>query len=57
MKKRLLLLMMMAGGAIMLPAQEPGRMTIPKVSKCYKHFYGWMYTEIYNGVRREGMKG
>ena len=27
--------------------------TIPKGSKQYKHFYGWMYTEIYRGLRRE----
>lgn len=27
--------------------------TIPKGSKQYKHFYGWMYTEIYRGMRRE----
>ena len=41
--------------------------TIQKGSTCYKHFYGWMYTEIYRGMRsslqlpheggREGMKG
>ena len=28
------------------------RETIPKGSKCYKHFYGWMYTEIYRGFRQ-----
>ena len=27
--------------------------TIPKGSKQYKHFYGWMYTEIYRGLRHE----
>ena len=25
--------------------------TIPKGSTCYKHFYGWMYSEIYSGMR------
>lgn len=25
--------------------------TIPKGSKQYKHFYGWMYTEIYRSLR------
>ena len=30
--------------------------TIPKGSNCYKHFYGWMFTEIYRGVRSERMK-
>ena len=30
--------------------------TIPKGSNCYKHFYGWMFTEIYRGVRSEGLK-
>ena len=25
--------------------------TIPKGSKKYKHFYGWMFTEIYRGMR------
>lgn len=29
------------------------RATIPKGSKDYKHFYGWMFTEIYRGMRRE----
>ena len=32
------------------------RETIPKGSNCYKHFYGWMFTEIYRGVRSERMK-
>ena len=27
------------------------RATIPKGSNRYKHFYGWMYTEIYHGMR------
>ena len=30
--------------------------TIPKGSKQYKHFYGWMFTEIYRGLRSEGVK-
>lgn len=30
--------------------------TIPKGSNCYKHFYGWMFTEIYRGLRSEGLK-
>ena len=25
--------------------------TIPEGSKQYKHFYGWMYSEIYRGMR------
>jgi hypothetical protein len=25
--------------------------TIPKGSKKYKHFYGWMFTQIYQGLR------
>ena len=29
------------------------RATIPKDSTNYKHFYGWMYTEIYRGMRGE----
>ncbi len=29
------------------------RATFPPDSKCYKHFYGWMYTEIYRGMRKE----
>jgi len=29
------------------------RDTIPKGSTKYKHFYGWMYTEIYRGMRKE----
>lgn len=29
------------------------RATIPKGSTNYKHFYGWMFTEIYRGIRRE----
>jgi len=29
------------------------RATFPKDSTNYKHFYGWMYTEIYQGMRRE----
>ena len=29
------------------------RATIPKGSKDFKHFYGWMFTEIYRGMRRE----
>ena len=29
------------------------RATIPKGSKNYKHFYGWMFTEIYRGMRKE----
>ncbi len=29
------------------------RETIPEGSMHYKHFYGWMYTEIYRGLRRE----
>ena len=29
------------------------RATIPKGSTNYKHFYGWMFTEIYRGMRRE----
>ena len=32
------------------------RETIPKGSNCYKHFYGWMFTEIYRGLRSEGLK-
>lgn len=27
--------------------------TIPKGSDKYKHFYGWMYTEVYRKVRKE----
>ena len=27
--------------------------TIPKGSKQYKHFYGWMYTEIYRKLKSE----
>ena len=27
--------------------------TIPKGCMCYKHFYGWMFTEIYQGMRNE----
>jgi hypothetical protein len=27
--------------------------TIPKGSDEYKHFYGWMYTEVYRKVRKE----
>lgn len=27
--------------------------TIPKGSKQYKHFYGWMFTQIYQGLRNE----
>ena len=27
------------------------RATIPKGSTNYKHFYGWMFTEIYRGMR------
>ncbi len=29
------------------------RSTIPRDSKCYKHFYGWMYSEIYRGIRKD----
>ena len=25
----------------------------PQGSTNYKHFYGWMFTEIYRGMRRE----
>ena len=32
------------------------RATIPKGSTNYKHFYGWMFTEIYQGMRREAGK-
>ena len=33
------------------------RATFPPDSKQYKHFYGWMYTEIYRGMRGERMNG
>ena len=29
------------------------RATFPPERKDYKHFYGWMFTEIYRGVRSE----
>ena len=29
------------------------RATFAPGSKDYKHFYGWMFTEIYRGMRRE----
>ena len=29
------------------------RESIPKGSTKYKHFYGWMFTEIYRGLRSE----
>ena len=29
------------------------RATFPHDSKNFKHFYGWMFTEIYRGIRRE----
>ena len=32
-------------------AELIGLKTIPKGSTCYKHFYGWMYSEIYKGMR------
>ena len=30
------------------------RNSIPEGSTCYKHFYGWMFTEIYRGIRGVG---
>ena len=31
------------------------RATFSPDRKAYKHFYGWMFTEIYHGLRREAV--
>ena len=31
------------------------RATFPKDSKHYKHFYGWMYSEIFRGIKSQDL--